>query len=134
MGEAFEVVIESNDPTVGSRMIVRADTVQALHDRLTAVVDAASFTLIGAATSAMRAEVDAHRTLGAELDARPDDAPVQAPKPANEPPVQQAPASNPWNEEQSAPSLPTPTQPSAPAQTPPAQPAGNFPPMPKWAQ
>lgn len=135
MSEAFEVVIESNDPSVGSRMIVRADSVQALHDRLTAVVDAASFTLVGAATAAMRAEVEAHRTFGDRLEARPDDAPVEAPKTEPEPPAQQAPASDPWSEGLDAPNLPAPSTPATPpTPAPSAPPAGNFPPKPKWAQ
>lgn len=133
MSDAFEVTLRSNDPTIEATLKVCADDVQQLHDRLVSVVDAASFSLIGAAVSAMRDEVNAQKALGDNLDARPNDPPVANTAPEPAPPAQPAPtekpADNPWDAGQTAPNLPTAS--NAPA---PPAPAGGLPPMPKWAQ
>lgn len=144
MADAYEVTIESNDPEVTSRIVVRGDNPQQLHDRLTAVVDGGQFALIGAATRCLREDIDAQKALGKELGAVPDAPPALEPPVATTPATKPAEASveppkvdeNPWGVEQdNAPNLPTL---SKPAQTPPASTAppqsGAFPPAPKWAK
>jgi len=140
VSDIYEVVIESNDPSVNARLIVKADTTQALHDRLTAVADGGAFAIIGAATRCLREDVEAQKNLGAALDARPDSPPADNPEPAPTPPPAQKPQEpheNPWGTPQDdGPNLPQAGQ-QAPAQAPqaaPPQQGGNFPPAPKWAR
>ncbi|GAA1411809.1 hypothetical protein AUR04nite_00830 [Glutamicibacter uratoxydans] len=131
MSDAFEVTIESHDPLIKAKLVVKADTVQALHDRLVATVDAASFSLIGAAVSAMRDEAEAQRTIGERLEGRPDDAPMDTPPTSQAESASPAekPSSNPWSDEQSAPNLPASSAPPAPQGG-----DSSLPPLPKWAQ